>query len=148
MFETIESAEIHIPAIFGDKSRRFWAYVQLRLHMPWFYVAYQFNNEDGTTMRHVLFLSRIEQLQQMVQDQDIEINEVHIVLPSHMSGKDKWTMELLAEVWEGMEPEVEGQPAYIYVTSDRSRYTDSALNTKEADLLNKELIYALPKAGL
>lgn len=148
MFETVESAEISIPPIFGNEGARFWAYVRLRLHMPWFYATYEFEFEDGKTLRHMLFLSKVEHLQQMVQDQDIEISEVHIVLPGHMSGKRKWTMELLAEVWEGIEPETEGRPAYVYVTGDRSRYVDSALSTKEADLLNKELIYALPKADL
>ena len=99
-------------------------------------------------LSNMLLLGKVEQLQQAVQEQDIEIHEVNIVLPSHMSGKKIWTMEPLAEVWQGTEPGTEGQPAYIYVIGDGTRYTDSALNTKEADLLNKELIYALPKADL
>lgn len=147
MFETVENAEIPIPPIFGCKGQRMWSYVELRLHMPWFYVVYRFNTEDGMTMHHMFLLSRVEQLQQAVQERGIEIEEVHIVLPRHMNGKDKWTMEPLAEVWEGTEPEAEGQAAYVYVIADRTRYVDSALNTKEADLLNKELIYAASKSA-
>lgn len=75
--------------------------VYVRLHMLWFYVVYRFNTEDGMTMHHMFLLSRVEQLQQAVQERGIEIEEVHIVLPRHMNGKDKWTMEPLAEVWEG-----------------------------------------------
>lgn len=148
MFETVENAEIPIPPVFGNKGLHFWSYVEMRLHMPWFYVAYRFDTEDGMTMHHMFLLSRVEQLQQAVQERGIEIEEVHIVLPRHMSKKQTWTMMPLAEVWEGVEPETEQpQAAYIYVLADRSRFVDSMLNTKEADLLNKELIYAASRVN-
>ena len=147
MFETVESAEIPIPPIFGTTGERHWAYVRQRLHMHWFHVTFALEIEHGNILSNMLFLSRVEQLQQAVQEQDIEIQEVNIVLPGHMSGKDMWTMEPLAEVWQGIEPEAEGQRAYIYVIGDGTRHTDSGLNTNEADLLNKELIYSASMTG-
>lgn len=144
MFETLEDAEICLPPVFGDTRRRLWAYVTLRLHIPWFYVTYRFQLKEDEPLRHMALLTRVEHLVQMVQDPGAEIEEIEIMLPGHMSGKDNWTMEPLTEVWECLEPGTEDQTSYVFVTGSGTRYVESSLHTPEADLLDKELVFSVP----
>lgn len=144
MFETDESAEIEILPIFGGHGGRHWSYVRFRLHMPWFHVMYRFEIGEGETISHMIFLSQVDLLLQMAQDEDLEIEEVKFVMPGHMSGKTGWTMESLAEIWRGVEPETEGQTAHAYVMSNGARYLSAGVCDSEAELQNKELIYVAP----
>jgi hypothetical protein len=144
MFETLESAEVHFPPVFGNSGERFWSYVKLRLHIPWFYVSYRFPIEEDETLCHMALLTRVEHLVQLAQDPGAEIGEIDIMLPGHMSGKDNWTMEPLTEVWQGTEPGTKDQPGYVFVTGSGAHYVESALNTPETDLRDKALVFSVP----
>jgi len=144
MFETFDGTEIEIPAIFGDEGRRLWSAVTLRLHLPWIYVTYSITDGEGMEFRQMACLTQIDDLLQMAEVDYLEIREVNIVLPGHMTGKDTWTMELLAEIWDGIEPETENQKAHVFVTAGSSRYLRSGLCDEESQLREKNLIFQNP----
>lgn len=144
MFETNKSAEIEIPPIFCSHDVQHWSYVRFRLHIPWFHVEFSFRISEEGSLRNMLFLTKVDHLLQMSQESDVEIIEVDIVVPRHMSGKECWAMEPLREIWRGIEPETDGQYAHIFVTRDSNRYFLAGVCDTETELENKELIYVAP----
>ncbi|MBI3897510.1 MAG: hypothetical protein HY308_04335 [Gammaproteobacteria bacterium] len=61
-----------------------------------------------------------------------------------MTGADRWTMEPLAEIWEGVEPQANWQKAYVYVLKNGNRLVVSGFDTKETDLLDRRLVFRSP----
>jgi len=143
MFETVDEAEIPISPIFGDEGTHAWFYVSYPLHLPWFYVTYSTEIEDGS-LRRMLCLTRVDDLLQLSQYEGYSVTEVNIVVPGYMNGQGKWTMEPLAEVWSGTEPEAEKQTGYVFVTATGARYLHSALAVRESQLLGIERIFQTP----
>jgi len=144
MFETLDGAEIEIPAIFGGGGRRLWSAVTLRLHMPWIYVTYSFKDGEGMEFSQMACLTQIDDLLQMAAADFLKIREVNIVLPGHITGKDTWTMEPLAEIWEGIEPDTENQKAHVFITAEGGRYLRSFLRDDESQLRKKKRIFQNP----
>lgn len=146
MFETVDEAEIPISPIFGDDGTRAWSYVGFPLALPWFYVNY-LTRIDGGSLRRMLCLTRVDDLLQLSQGEEYTVAEVNIVVPSNMSGRGRWTMEPLAEIWSGTEPEAKKQTGYVFVTASGVRYLHSGLSDRESELLGLERIFQAPTSG-
>lgn len=144
MFETIDGSEIEIPPIFGDEGTRLWPFVTLRLHMPWLYVTYGIKDDEDAERRQMACLSKIDDLLQMAATDFVTIRDVNIVLPGHMTGKQGWTMEPLVEIWEGIEPDTDGQAAHVFVTTSGGRYLQSGICDDESKLEDKQRIFQNP----
>jgi hypothetical protein len=144
MFETVDAAEIEFPPIFGERGTRLWPFVTLRLHMPWLYVMYGVEDDEGMEFMQMACLLQIVDLVQMAAADDLTIRDVNIVLPGHMTGKPGWTMEPLAEIWEGIEPDAHGQAAHVFVTASGGRYLKSGVCDDESKLEDKQLIFQNP----
>ncbi len=141
MFKTVDTAEIPVPKIFGNDHERMWSYVTFKLHIPWFYVVCTIQVGEEGTLTYMFCLTHVEHLLQLAGAEEFKIEEVNLIIPKWMSGKGHWTMELLNEIWEATEPDAKSQPAYIFVTVDKTRYVDSALSTSETDLCDSRLVY-------
>ncbi|MBI3898657.1 MAG: hypothetical protein HY308_10225 [Gammaproteobacteria bacterium] len=144
MFETTDYAEIDLPAAFREDGSRAWSYVFRRLHVPWFHLIYQFQAEDNVRLKQPAFLSEVYQLCEFQAAEGVKVEEVQVVLPSHMTGANRWTMEPLVEIWEGIEPHAQGQKAYVYVLGNGNRLMVSGLDTKETELLDRCLVFRSP----
>lgn len=153
MFETHDEAEVPIPPVFGDPGLRMWSYVKCRLHVPWFHVVCRFTYEDKAdeeahALREMMFLTQVEQLLQLQEGGPrIQIEEIDLMTPGHMNGTDRWKLEPLAEVWEGIEPETDGQRTLVYVLDNGTRYVDSALDTPESELIDKHRVVQMNKTA-
>lgn len=144
MFETVTAAEIIIPDELKDHGEQAWWYVRNRLHMRWFHATCAFSYGNDQKDVHMLFLTQIDHLLEVKNEETITILEVDLVSPRHMNNGERWNMEPLSEILVGYEPDTEyQQDAHIFVLSDGTRYVDSGLSTKEDDLLNKKTIFTV-----
>lgn len=142
MFETIDEAEVKIPDPLKAPGERAWWFVKNSLHMRWFHLVCESTYKDDYRSSNMFFLTQIDHLLDVVEDKTVKILQVDLVTPKHMNEGERWKMEPLSEIWVGYEPECEHQQeAHIYVTSDGTRYLDSALSEREEELLNKKLIF-------
>ena len=144
MFETVDEAEIMIPPIFGDEGTRAWSYVGFPFSLPWFFVNY-LTKIDGGSLKRMLCLTRVDDLLLLSQGGDYAVAEVNIVIPGNLSGRDRWTMEPLAEIWSGTEPEAKAQTGYVFVTASGARYLHSALANRDSELLGLKRIFQTPR---
>jgi len=140
MFETIDGTEIDLPLLADDRSRH-WSFVRQHLFMPWFYMTYRYEAEEDFKLSEMLCLTQIRDLLEATRSEQLEVIEVNVMLPGHMTGKGRWTMEPLAEIWVGEEPEAAGQEAYVYVTASGARYLGTSLCDHPDELKNLELLY-------
>ena len=117
MLITDEAAKIPIPsALFAGQESSYWGYVKLHIHVPWFHCSYTVEYEDGGKFTEMIFLSQPEQLQQMVLTEGLEITDLQIVLPRHLSKQGLWVMRPLAAIWAGEVPG-DSYTELVYVTS-------------------------------
>lgn len=144
MFETVDGTEIHIPAIFADDGMRAWRYVSYPLSLPWFYISYLTTSPEGDSQSQMLCLTNVDDLLSASQSKGAQITEANLVVPWHMNGQDRWTMEPLVEVWVGKEPEAHNQAGYIFVTASGARYLHSGLSDRESELLDLKRIFQMP----
>ena len=143
MFSTYAADEMHLLSALAEQDESYWTCVKQHLHAPWFYVVCsQDYGADGEFM-HMLLLSHGMQLQQLSQDSAIEVVEVNVVLPAHMTPQKRWIMEPLASLWEGHMP---GEKVLfqVYVTADGRRYVSDDALAHENELVDKKLIYQSP----
>ena len=143
MFITDEAAKIPVPsALFGGQDSTYWGYVKQHLHAPWFYCVYAQEYEDGQKFRQMIQLSHPTQLEQLFLVGGIEVVEVQVVLPSHMTSEDRWIMSPLASIWEGELPG-DGSTALVYITSNGERFCLNEKVTDENQLADKRLLYPI-----
>jgi hypothetical protein len=146
MFETHDQAEIPFHPEFRDTGERLWAYVRTRLHVPWLHVVYGITHEeDGepVTLREMVFLSEVSQLEQLRQTPRLSLLAVDLMSPGHLNDTGCWQLEPLCEIWEGAVPETDNQLGYVYVLKDGRRYVDAAFDTPEDRLLNRRCVLKL-----
>lgn len=148
MFETIVGSEIELPPIFGGDETRLWPFVNLRLHIPWFYVTLAIDDNEGIEHRHMACLTRANDLIATADTEYLRIVEANVVLPGYMTGKSSWTMTPLAEIWAGIEPETQEQVAYVFVTADGDRYLSSGVCDDESALEGVTKVFQNPKLKL
>ncbi len=144
MFETVDGTEIDTTAFLVDDGVRAWRYVSYPLHFPWFYISYLTTSAEGDSPRQMLCISLVEDLLCASQSEGARITEANIVVPWHMSGQGRWTMEPLVEIWMGKEPEAHNQAGYVFVTASGARYLHSGLSDRESELLDLKRIFQMP----
>ena len=147
MFETNDAAEMKMPLDLFNNGERVWHIVQLRLHVPWFYLVYQVTHSDGIKISSMIFITDIEQVIDLMSDTAIDLLEAYLVSPGHLNKKDCWKMEKLKAVWSAThknESSMENSYATIYVLHNNSEYvyndteSDSEMFTKDELILNLE----------
>jgi len=144
MFDTDHSAKVDIPDGLKEFDESSWWYIRYRLHVHWYHLTCEFSLDDNEKSVHMLFISRLDHLLQVVNESSINIISIDLVTPDHMNEQGGWKMDPLSEVWEAIEPETSHfQQAHIFVLADGSRYVDSALQTNEEHLLSKTKVFQL-----
>lgn len=143
MFITDEAAKIYVPsALFGGQESSYWGYVKLHLHAPWFFCVYEAKYEDGGKFRKMIELSHPTQLEQLSLVNEIEVVEVQVVLPSHMTNQGMWIMRPLVSIWEGEVPG-DGSTELVYITSDGQRFCLNEQIADENQLADNRLLYPI-----
>jgi hypothetical protein len=143
MFITNEAGKLPVPSALCDEGSSYWTYVKLHLHVPWFYCVYTESYEDEREFRHMVFLSRPSQLNQLALMSGIDVVDIQVVLPAYMTGQGRWIMAPLASVWEGETPEY-GDTEQMYTTVDGRRFCTNTEITDENQLIDKQLVYQSP----
>lgn len=128
-----------IPPLFGKDDSSCWAYVKQHVHFPWFYCVYSEEYEDDVKKNNMILLSHHEQLAELFEtDEVVEVLDIQVVLPSHMTKEERWIMKPLSSIWEG---EVDGYTELVYVTLDGRRFSTDPEITNEDQLSNKQRLY-------
>lgn len=129
-------------ALFGGHDSTYWAYVKQDLHAPWFYCVYAQEYENGGKFRHMVLLGNPVQLEQLSLVSEIEIVEVQVVLPGHVTGQNRWIMTPLASIWEG--EATDGSTERVYVSQGGKRFCHDKNITNENQLGDKRLLFESP----
>ena len=142
MFETHETARVNLPSEFAGNGEFAWEYVYSRLHMHWFHVvAKSTHDTEGYQELRNLFLVHIEDLVTVSASSAWAIQEVQLVSPAHMNGKNRWMMEPLAQILKGRESKLENeQYGHVFVLENGERYV-WAFGNREQDLTDLISIY-------
>ena len=142
MFSTYESAALQVLPIFDYGDERWWAYVHVPLFSVYFHVVVEFDGEEDDRLSKTVLYDQVSQVLRTHEESDIDITEVQVVLPFHMTEQERWSMEPLAEILVGLEPGLEHeQRAIVYVLENGRRLVDSALSTLEEELLNLTSVF-------
>ncbi len=98
MFRTYRHAELPGNSLFGDEIQR-WSYIEHGLHRPWFYVTVA-EQHDGITLRNMLMLPDEQILESLIeqQNENLHIESIQLVSPTHINKSNKWLMETLIEL--------------------------------------------------
>lgn len=115
MFETHNNAELFLPKALAPNGERLWSYVGMHVHVPWFYIEYAVDHEN-MKLRTVLFLSSVEQLKSLTEQENIEITQAHVVTPGYVNKTGTWKMDRLKQVVQATNNLGETEfPVSIYV---------------------------------
>ena len=141
MFETIDAAEMNMPAGLLGEGQRMWQFVNYRLHMHWFYMLYHTEfDEDSASSDFALFTNE-EQIIEMASFDHVKIIDLYIVSPGHLNGSHCWKMEKLKEIWtskiRNSESSSEGM---IYVLQDNNEYKHPVYSDNSNDLIKDKIL--------
>ena len=104
MFHTYNDAELKIPAaLWGLDSlgERTWSWVELALHIPYYYVSINISDEEGNaTKRHFLF-SQLDDVLNCISSVNEAEDAISLGLfsPGYMNGTDFYAFGKVKEVW-------------------------------------------------
>lgn len=150
MFITNEAFRSPIASLFGSTNEMYWSSAELALQHPWFLLTLRqvdrSESEPWVTKRTLLLSSddQVEQLMSLSEPDEISVESLLIVSPSHINGTSHWAMDVVHKVWTAHEPEHESLHASVYETSSGRRYTNSALGTPAEDLVVETLKFEIP----
>lgn len=138
MFVTRQDGEIR--AVGSVRNDRYWCYVELTPHLPWFFA--EVIHLDVGLLRHI-FLADAFELKTLLTQQNshIRVDDVLVVTPAYVNGTDGWKMERLQKLsltaGEGAELEL------LSEVEGGHQYRIDAPETWGADL--NEVIYLSPR---
>lgn len=123
MFYTDETAQVNFPPVLlnGD-SEKFWSYVKMNLALPWLLVGYRQEFADGSASYRTIFLTNIEQVQELGGSKEVTLIEMHLVTPSRMNSKNEWQMERVVDIWQGTHP-TQDYEVEVFITASGKRYS-------------------------
>ena len=139
VFETNELSKVYNPFSTPENEEYLWTHVSLRLHIPWFYIIYNIELEEGG-MRNMLLVTSIDDLIEINKDTKINVEHIYLVSPEHMNKSKRWMMDPIKEILSGLDPEHE-QSSYVYVLENGKRYVYSFMSSSEEELRNIKTIY-------
>jgi len=140
MFETIDTAELKFPPGLLDKGQRVWQYINIRLHVPLFFMHYQTEYSDGTKLINIMLLAKEEHIVDIQSIDNCKIIETYLVSPSHLNGSDCTKMEKLKEIWTASIKNNTDEMGMIYVLQDNSEYTYSQYTDNNEELIKNKLL--------
>lgn len=141
MFETIDSSKMNVPIELLSEGQHIWKSVNVRLHVPWFYVQYQKECENFTVSSHLELVTSEEQITEMASFENIKIIDVYIVSPGHLNGSDGWKMEKLREIWTAKSKTLEtDEMGVIYVLRNNREYIYSPSIKNDGKLIKNNLL--------
>ena len=144
MFETKDITEIEAAAMFKNNGTRVWPSVSLNMHIQWFYVIYRLQNpEDDSKLKDIIFVTRAEQIAEMILIEGCQILEVYLVAPGHINKSDNWKMKKIKEVWKASLKNNSDTRGQIYVLDDGDEYVHSYTTMEKSDFTKKELIFKI-----
>lgn len=142
---TYESAELSIPPVFGRPDQRWWAFVGLYEHDPYYHTVIEFHDEDGGTVRRAILYTDKDQLIQSSENSDMRLVEAHVLLPPKLSNRDGWRIERLDEIRSATEPgSCEAGGVTVFVLANGEEITDSSVGTPTSALTDQVTIWSLP----
>ena len=141
MFETIDAAEMNIPLGLMEKGQHLWQFVTLRLHVPWFYILYQTEYEGENSSSDFVFVTKEEQILEMLKIERCKIIDIYLVSPSHLNENNCWKMEKLKEIWTAtLSKQNQNEEGKIYVLQDGREYTYSLTTLNNEGFTKNELL--------
>ncbi|WP_312913800.1 hypothetical protein [Stutzerimonas nitrititolerans] len=123
MFATYKHAELLREVAFGDSQVQHWKFVELEMHLPWFYVELVRDYGDEV-MSSMLMIPTVPVLQQVIDELDDRswLAQAFLVSPGYLRGEEHWRMEPLAEV--SVAEDEDGNPSdYVYTVAGGSSYS-------------------------
>jgi len=110
--------------------------------MYWLQITYSVIDENGDDTHNTIFLTELEHFMQLKDERNITFYDIYLVSPNYMNGGKGWTMETLKEIHVGYESDgTYEQEAYIFVLDNGNRYIHSYMDSTEADLTKKTMIF-------
>ena len=141
MFETIDAAEMNMPVGLLGEGQRMWQFVNLRLHVQWFYMLYETEFEKGSFSSDYALLTDERQIAEMSSFEHVKIIELYIVSPGHLNGSDCSKMEKIKEIWTAKIKNIKSnEKGMIYVLQDDSEYKYSLSTNNNEDFIKNELL--------
>lgn len=142
MFRTQMNHELKIPMpreLFGqDSNVQHWRAFEIVLHNFWFIVEFMVN-DDGYKHWNTICASDLTDALSLAAAEFILEHRINLVIPVHQNKERQMQMKPIVEIYAAEE---DGQKSMtIYVTSDGSRYVDTALCFKESQAKNKSTLY-------
>ena len=144
MFETIESTEAVMPSMFSSPEKHVWWSMHLNTHRQWFYLIYQTQDNNGSELTNVIFLTRAKQIAEMLLIKDCHILEVYLVSPGYINGSNGWKMDKIKEVWRARIRNDEfDMSARIFILDNNTEYMHSYYTTDNDSFTKEELIFKI-----
>ncbi len=142
MFRTQSNHELKISLpreLFGqDPSVRNWRAFEVVLHNFWFIMEFLVE-EDGYKSWKTICASNLQDVINLSASEYILEHRINLVIPVHQNKERQIQIKPLIAAYSAEE---DGQRSMtIYITSDDSRYIDTALGYKESQAENKSTLY-------
>lgn len=149
MFITNESFRSPIATLFGNTNETYWSCAELALQQSWFLLTLRqidrSESEPWVTKRTLLLTSddQVDQLMSIGEPDEISVESLILVSPSHINGTSNWALDVLHKVWNAHEPEHENLHASVYETRTGKRYSNSAIGTPAEELVIETLRFEI-----
>ena len=118
MFLTLGDAKIRVPFPMADLAEHYWSSVQIRIHVPWFFVSYEddIDEQECGTQSAILVMHFRDVIEIAAL---VKVLQIAMISPSRNDSDGRWKFDSLKELWVGTEPFAsERETAVLYVTED------------------------------
>lgn len=154
MLLTLEECRSTLSGLTRGRTDSYWRAAELALNKAWFLVSTSKpdRTEDSETpdfagRTFLLFKTKdVTALLMMAGFGQIVCDSVQVVTPSHVNGGSGWQVDHLVAVWSADEPDVPEESVEMYEVGSGALYAFSMLGTPIDDLINKTLVFRIPRA--
>lgn len=121
MFHTSPEAEFRIPSWLAEDGMKAWRWFEFSMQLPYFMVAFSVPDSELEMEKH-LITDEIEQVIALCgSDQSLlRVKSVCTLLPSHVTGKDTYTLQQISEVW--VHPSRSHDQLFVTTSGERFHY--------------------------
>lgn len=135
MFYTHPAAELKLPPGLAPLGEQSWHWVELSLQVPYFFLSFTEQTEDGPFRRHLIFSEVGEAMRlRTYAENEMTSLEIGLLSPGYINGSGSYQMGRIKEIWE--RPDGSAQ---MYVMSDGTklhyRFHEDAIKDQEMELL-------------
>lgn len=144
LFRTQLHYELKMPlpaALYGeDPGIQHWRAFEIVMHNFWFIVEFLVEEGEGEQFWKTICAHTRDAVIELISSDVVLEHRINLVIPTYHNEERQLQMKPVVAIHEADE---DGQRSMtIYVTSDNSRYVDSALGMKESQAENKTILYA------